>query len=95
MGQGEPREPLRRELDDQIAGLEGEADPVEAIGRLGDRLILQQVLEVSRGTDFSRRARIRADIVCNALSDQAARASLGQRLEWRAPVQGGSSPRGR
>ncbi len=51
-----PSERLRRELDDQLAGLEGEADPVEAIGRLGARLILQQALE-DEVTDFLGRSR--------------------------------------
>src|SRR4051794_19057080 len=40
-----PSERFRRELDDVLAGVDGEADPVERIGRLGARLILQQALE--------------------------------------------------
>jgi transposase-like protein len=40
-----PSERLRRELDDVIGGAGGEEDPIEAIGRLGARLILQQALE--------------------------------------------------
>ena len=40
-----PSERLRRELDGIIAGAGDELDPVEAIGRLGARLILQQALE--------------------------------------------------
>jgi hypothetical protein len=36
---------FRRELDDVLAGVDGEADPVERIGRLGARLIVQQGLE--------------------------------------------------
>lgn len=33
-----PSERFRRELDDVLAGVDGEADPVERIGRLGARL---------------------------------------------------------
>ncbi len=40
-----PSERFRRELDDALAGVDGEADPVETIARLGARLILQQALE--------------------------------------------------
>jgi putative transposase len=40
-----PSERLRRELNDLVAGVGGEDDPIEAIGRLGARLILQQALE--------------------------------------------------
>ena len=40
-----PSERLRRELQDLIAGVGEEDDPIEAIGRLGARLILQQALE--------------------------------------------------
>ncbi len=40
-----PSERLRRELDEIIDGARDEADPIEAIGRLGARLILQQALE--------------------------------------------------
>ena len=40
-----PSERLRRELQDLVAGVGEEDDPVEAIGRLGARLILQQALE--------------------------------------------------
>jgi transposase-like protein len=40
-----PSERLRRELDQLIAGAGEEHDPIEAIGRLGARLILQQALE--------------------------------------------------
>ena len=37
-----PSERFRRELDDVLAGVDGEADPVERIGRLGARVILLQ-----------------------------------------------------
>ena len=40
-----PSERLRRELQDVVAGVGDEEDPIEAIGRLGARLILQQALE--------------------------------------------------
>ncbi len=40
-----PSERLRRELDEIVAGVADEDDPIEAIGRLGARLILQQALE--------------------------------------------------
>ena len=40
-----PSERLRGELHDLIAGVGEEDDPIEAIGRLGARLILQQALE--------------------------------------------------
>jgi hypothetical protein len=40
-----PGERLRRELEDVIGGAGEELDPIEAIGRLGARLILQQALE--------------------------------------------------
>src|SRR5256885_1697047 len=40
-----PSERLRRELQEIVAGAGDEDDPIEAIGRLGARLILQQALE--------------------------------------------------
>jgi transposase-like protein len=40
-----PSERLRRELQEIVAGVGEEEDPIEAIGRLGARLILQQALE--------------------------------------------------
>ena len=40
-----PSERLRRELDEVIDGAGEESDPIEVIGRLGARLILQQALE--------------------------------------------------
>jgi putative transposase len=40
-----PSARFRAELDDALAGVAGEQDPIEAIGRLGARLILQQALE--------------------------------------------------
>jgi putative transposase len=49
-----PSERFRRELDDVLAGVDGEADPVERIGRLGARLILQQALEDEVSEFFGR-----------------------------------------
>jgi putative transposase len=51
-----PSERLRRELHDLVAGVGDEDDPVEAIGRLGARLILQQALEEEL-TEFLGRER--------------------------------------
>ena len=51
-----PSERFRRELDELLVGVDGEADPVERIGRLGARLILQQALE-DEVTEFIGRAR--------------------------------------
>jgi putative transposase len=51
-----PSERLRRELEDVIGGAGDEDDPIEAIGRLGARLILQQALEEEL-TDFLGRER--------------------------------------
>jgi putative transposase len=50
-----PSERLRRELDVLLAGVDCEADPLERIGRLGARLILQQALE-DELTEFLGRA---------------------------------------
>ncbi len=51
-----PSERLRRELEDVIDGAGEAEDPIEAIGRLGDRLILQQALEEEL-TEFLGRER--------------------------------------
>ena len=51
-----PSERLRRELDDVLNGITEEQDPIEAVARLGARLILQQALE-DEVTDFVGRAR--------------------------------------
>jgi putative transposase len=51
-----PSERLRRELDDVLAGIGQEEDPIEAVARLGARLILQQALE-DEVTEFVGRAR--------------------------------------
>ena len=40
-----PSERFRRELDEVLEGVGGEEDPIETVGRLGARLILQQALE--------------------------------------------------
>src|SRR5450755_2589049 len=51
-----PSERFRRELDEVLAGVGGEEDPIETVGRLGARLILQQALE-DEVTEFLGRAR--------------------------------------
>ena len=51
-----PSERLRRELDEIVAGAGEVHDPIEAIGRLGARLILQQALEEEL-TEFLGRER--------------------------------------
>src|SRR5215204_561765 len=51
-----PSERFRRELDEVLAGVDGEVDPLERIGRLGARLILQQALE-DEVTEFLGRVR--------------------------------------
>jgi putative transposase len=53
-------ERLRRELEDVIDGACAEDDPIEAIGRLGARLILQQALEEEL-TEFLGRERYSND----------------------------------
>jgi hypothetical protein len=51
-----PSERLRRELEEIVAGAGDADDPIEAIGRLGARLILQQALEEEL-TEFLSRER--------------------------------------
>src|SRR5215211_4254102 len=51
-----PSECLRAQLDAAVQGVGEEQDPIESIGRLGARLILQQALEEEL-TDFLGRAR--------------------------------------
>jgi ketosteroid isomerase-like protein len=51
-----PSERFRAELDEALAGVGQEQDPVETIGRLGARLILQQALE-DEVLEFLGRAR--------------------------------------
>jgi len=51
-----PSERLRRELDEVLAGVGEHDDPVEAVARLGARLILQQALE-DEVTEFLGRDR--------------------------------------
>jgi putative transposase len=56
-----PSERLRRELDEVVAGVADHDDPVEAIARVGARLIMQQALE-DEVTEFLGRERYqRAD----------------------------------
>jgi putative transposase len=51
-----PSERLRRELDEVLAGVGEHDDPVEAVARLGARLIMQQALE-DEVTEFLGRER--------------------------------------
>jgi transposase-like protein len=51
-----PAERLRRELESTLDGVDQQGDPVEAVGRLGARLILQQALE-DEVTEYLGRAR--------------------------------------
>src|SRR5256885_4003353 len=51
-----PSERFRREVDGLWAGVDGEADPVGRIGRLGARLVLQRALE-DEVTEFLGRGR--------------------------------------
>jgi len=51
-----PSERFRQELDEVLAGVAGEDDPIETVGRLGARLILQQALE-DEVTEFLGRRR--------------------------------------
>jgi len=51
-----PSERFRCELDEVLAGVAGEDDPIEVVGRLGARLILQQALE-DEVTEFLGRRR--------------------------------------
>jgi len=51
-----PSERLRRELDEVLAGAGEHEDPVEAVARLGARLIMQQALE-DEVTEFLGRER--------------------------------------
>lgn len=51
-----PSERFRAELDEVLAGVPGEQDPIETVGRLGARLILQQALE-DEVTEFLGRRR--------------------------------------
>jgi putative transposase len=51
-----PSERLRRELDVVLAGVAESDDPVEAVARLGARLIMQRALE-DEVTDFLGRER--------------------------------------
>jgi putative transposase len=55
-----PSERFRAELDEALAGVGEERDPVEAIGRLGARLILQQALEDEVSEFLGRRRYERA-----------------------------------
>jgi putative transposase len=56
-----PSERFRQELDEVLAGVGQEQDPVEVVGRLGARLILQQALEDEVTEFFGRRRYQRAE----------------------------------
>jgi putative transposase len=56
-----PSERLRRELDEVLAGVGEHDDPVEAVARLGARLILQQALEYEVTEFLGRERYARAD----------------------------------
>jgi putative transposase len=56
-----PSERYRAELDEARAGIGEQQDPVEAIGRLGARLILQQALEDEVTESLGRRRYERAE----------------------------------
>src|SRR3954447_4469441 len=56
-----PSERLRRELDEVLAGVGEHDDPVEAVARLGARLILQQALEDELTEFLGRQRYARAD----------------------------------
>jgi putative transposase len=56
-----PSERLRRELDDLLTGVSEHQDPVEAVARLGARLILQQALEDEVSEFVGRERYERAD----------------------------------
>ncbi len=55
-----PSERLRRELDQVLAGVGEHDDPVEAVARLGARLILQQALEEEVSEFCGRKRYVRA-----------------------------------
>ena len=55
-----PSERFRAELDEVLAGVAGEEDPIETVGRLGARLILQQALEDEVSEFLGRRRYERA-----------------------------------
>src|SRR5271157_3551119 len=56
-----PSERFRAELDEVLAGVDGQEDPIETVGRLGARLILQQALEDEVSEFLGRRRYERAD----------------------------------
>src|SRR4051812_12860568 len=56
-----PSERLRRELDQVLAGVAECDDPVEAVARLGARLIIQQALEDELTEFLGRERYVRAE----------------------------------
>lgn len=92
-----PSERLRRELDDVLDGITEEQDPIEAVARLGARLILQQALE-DEVTEFVGRGRYeRADggegvIYRNGFADPSTvRTTSGRTVIERPRVRNASS----
>ena len=55
-----PSERFRAELDEVLAGVDGQEDPIETVGKLGARLILQQALEDEVSEFLGRRRYERA-----------------------------------
>src|SRR3954452_24145186 len=56
-----PSDRLRRELEEVLSGVGEHDDPVEAVARLGARLILQQALEYEVAEFLGRERYERAD----------------------------------
>jgi putative transposase len=98
-----PSERLRRELDEIIAGVGEEPDPIEAIGRLGARLILQQALEEElseflgreryerRGEPISHRngyERVTVKTTAGSLQLERPRLRNASRLEFASEIVG-------
>src|SRR3954447_20158738 len=83
-----PSERLRRELDEVLAAVGEHDDPVEAVARLGARLILQQTLE-NEVTEFLGRERYaRADgaaIYRNGYAEPSTVATTSGPLEVERP----------
>ena len=87
-----PSERLRRELDEVLAGVGEHDDPVEAVARLGARLIMQQALE-DEVTEFLGRERYaRADeaaaIYCNGYEPRVVRTTSGPMELERPRIRG-------
>ncbi len=98
-----PSERFRRELEEVIDGAGEESDPIEAIGRLGARLILQQALEEElseflgreryerRGTPISYRngyERVRVKTTAGPLALERPRLRNASRLGFVSEIVG-------